>query len=91
MKILWLEDEENLQTIIVALLKKSDGVFDIEFVVDGDAAIKRYREPGAYDLVMTDYLHSGLNGLEFSRAIRKGNPLQAIAVALSPSFDGVLH
>jgi CheY-like chemotaxis protein len=44
-----------------------------------NVAFRHYCERGPYDLVVTDYFHPGMDGLELSRAIRKKNPTQAIA------------
>ena len=45
-----------------------------------DAPFKHYCKRGPYyNLILTDYAHEGMGGLELSRAIRKRNPAQAIA------------
>ena len=54
--------------------------FELEFVFDGEAALKHYLERGPYDLVMTDIYHPGMDGVELTRAIRRENPTQALAV-----------
>jgi CheY-like chemotaxis protein len=78
MKILIVDDNEPLTYILSAFLKR-EGDFEIESATDGDAAFKHYCKHGPYDLVVTDYAHEGMDGLELSRAIRKKNPEQAIA------------
>jgi CheY-like chemotaxis protein len=85
MKSLVVEDKEAIQALISAYLKKAGG-FEIEFETDGNAAFERYCEHGPYDLVTTDFLHSGMDGLKLSKAIRKKNPKQVIVVfTASPS------
>ena len=78
MRILVVDDNEPIAEIISALLKR-EADFEVECEADGDVAFKHYCKRGPYDLVVTDYAHEGMNGLELSRAIRKKNPEQAIA------------
>ena len=78
MKILIVDDNEPLTHILSAFLKR-EGDFEVESATDGDAAFKHYCKRGPFDLVLTDYAHEGMDGLELSRAIRKRNPAQAIA------------
>jgi CheY-like chemotaxis protein len=54
--------------------------FELEFVIDGDAALARFRQNGPYDLVLTDLYHPGVNGIDLARAVRREAPSQAIAV-----------
>jgi CheY-like chemotaxis protein len=62
--------------------------FELEFVMDGDEALARYRQSRSYDLVLTDLYHPGLDGVELARAIRRENPTQAIAVFTAASAPG---
>ena len=70
MRILIVDDNEPLTYFVSAFLK-SEGDFEVECEVDGDAAFQHYCQHGPYDLVVTDYAHPGMDGLELSRAIRK--------------------
>jgi len=72
------EDEKALRERVKAMLAKAG--FELEFAVDGDDALTRYRRNGPYDLVLTDLVHPGLDGAELVRTIRHENPTQAIAV-----------
>ncbi len=47
---------------------------------DGDEALAHYLEFGPYDLVLTDYIHPGMDGIELAVAIRRKNPVQPIAL-----------
>ena len=78
MRILMVDDNEPITDILSSILKR-EGDFEVECAIDGDAAFQHYCEHGPYDLVVTDYAHTGMDGLELSRAIRKKNPRQAIA------------
>ncbi len=72
------KSEEGRRRLIEAGLIKAG--LELEFATDGDSAFRRYSEGGAYDLVITDYVHPGMDGLELSEAIRQTNPTQAIAM-----------
>jgi len=72
------KSEEGRRRLIEAGLIKAG--LELEFVTDGDSAFRRYSEHGPYDLVITDYVHPGVDGLELSEAIRQTNPRQAIAM-----------
>lgn len=78
MRILVVDDNEPIAEIISTFLKR-EGDFQVESQVNGDAAFQHYCEHGPYDLVVTDLIHPGMDGLVLSRAIRKKNPKQAIA------------
>ena len=77
MKILILNDEESLRNIMVAVLTKAGQ--EIEAVGDGDTALHLYCESGPYDLVVSDVLHPGINGIDLVERIRGRNPAQAVA------------
>src|SRR5262245_21236629 len=52
--------------------------FELELETDGNEALKRYRERGPYDLVLSDLRLPGLSGPDLARAIRSKNPAQRI-------------
>jgi CheY-like chemotaxis protein len=62
--------------------------FELEFAFDGDEALACYRQQGPYDLVLTDFYHPGMNGIELARAIRRKNPAQAIAMFTACTMPG---
>ena len=69
MRILIVDDNEPLTYFVSAFLK-SEG--DFEFSARWRrCSIQHYCQHGPYDLVVTDYAHPGMDGLELSRAIRK--------------------
>jgi len=77
MKILILNDEESLRKMMIALLTKAG--HEIEAAADGDTAMRLYCESGPYDLVLSDVLHPGMDGIELVERIRERNPAQAVA------------
>ena len=56
--------------------------YEIELESNGDEALKRYRERGPYDMVLTGFRHPGMDGSDLALAIRKENPTQRIAMIL---------
>ena len=79
LKILIVEDYEPLWFFIALWLAKAGG-FDLQFESSGDGALKAYGNGGPYDIVLTDLVHPGPNGLELARVMRQENPKQAIAM-----------
>lgn len=79
MRVLLVDDDRLLRTTIGKMLEHSQSAVSVDEASDGDEALRRYRECGSYDIVLTDYDHSGLNGYLLAEAIRKENPAQPIA------------
>jgi CheY-like chemotaxis protein len=77
-KLLLVNDEETMQEIFAAMLAETG--WQIEPAWDGNEALRMYRKRGPYDLVLTDILHPGPDGIEVVSRIRERNPKQAIAV-----------
>ena len=71
-------DEEAWRKMVRGRLTQAG--FELDFVVDGDEALARFRQKGPYDLVLTDLYHPGLDGISLAWAVRRENPTQAIAV-----------
>jgi CheY-like chemotaxis protein len=63
--------------------------FEIELQSNGDDALRRYRECGPYDMVLTGYWISGMVGSDLALAIRRENPAQPIAVITEESSSAV--
>jgi CheY-like chemotaxis protein len=70
-----LKDDLPMQEFI---MKTVANRADVEFVTNSDDALTKYRASGPYDLVMTDLVHEGLDGLGLSKAIREINQTQRI-------------
>ena len=62
---------------MIALLAEAG--HEIEAAADGDTALRLYCESGPYDLVVSDVLHPGINGIDLVERIRGRNPAQAVA------------
>lgn len=70
-RILVVEDNE-LERVLLAELLKSAG-HDVVFAQDGEGALEEWRRSGA-DLVVTDVMIPGLDGLELLESIRAEDP-----------------
>jgi len=79
MKVLIIDDDENLQFLTTVWLAKAFGL-ELHFASESTEALKKYTMRGPYDLVLTDFVHPGLDGVALAKAIRKKNAKQAIAM-----------
>ena len=70
MRILVVEDDENTSALIISMLHRLDPGFEIEVAADGDAGLKSYLR-SFQDLVITDYAHPGLLGVELAEVVRQ--------------------
>jgi len=89
-KLLLINDEEVLQEIFASFLVETG--WQTEAALDGNEAQRMYRKRGPYDLVLTDIIHPGPDGIEVVKRIRETNPGQAIAiVAAVPPAQSIRH
>ena len=78
MKILLVEDDLGVQEVIVAMLDKAGHSVVTE--TNGNKAFRRYCNEGPFDLVLTDLLHKGMNGVELAQTIQKKNREQHVRI-----------
>jgi len=78
-RILLVEDNSELLEMWGDCLEEWIRDVEIDTALDGDDAFRLYCRRGAYDLVLTDDIHSGLSGIEFAKAIRREHANQRIA------------
>ncbi len=72
-KILVAEDEKNIRTILVAILKKAG--YEVTAAATGDEALALFDANPTFDLLLTDLAMPGaIQGPALSQAIRKQNP-----------------
>ncbi len=88
-RILLAEDDDSLRVFLKASLGRAG--HDVEAFPDGDTAWSAL-EHGAYDLLLTDIVMPGLDGIELARRAAEVDPAMKIvfitgfaAVALSQS------
>jgi len=87
-RILLAEDDDSLRAFLVTNLSRAG--HDVEGHGDGDSAWEAL-ERGSYDLLLTDIVMPGLDGIELARRGAEADPAMKIvfitgfaAVALSP-------
>lgn len=68
-KILFVEDEEDLCTIISDTLSKLQANFHT--ARNGKLALEKFQEEGDFDLIVTDINMPVMNGLELIKSIRE--------------------
>jgi len=84
-RILIVDDEEVVRTLLAEALKPHD--YKIDVVEDGVEAI-RYIGRSSYDLVITDYMMPKMDGLELTRQIRSKYPSTPILIVTG---NGPVH
>ena len=90
MKILVVDDEEALHFIVAVWLAKAGG-FDLSFASNGDEALRAHAERGPFDVVLTDYVHPGPNGLELAKRLRQKHPQQRMAMFTAGMPDSAVR
>ncbi len=86
-RILFIEDDQVFRTLVISTLRKAG--FLCTFCIDGDHAIKKLSQE-KFDILISDYLLPGINGVEIIRFARKqGIDIPALLITNYPSE--VLH
>lgn len=83
-KVLLVDDEAPIRKLFRELLETMGCVVDA--VADGVAAIERFA-PTRYDLVVTDFLMPGINGLELAQRLRSADPALPILMVTGSGID----
>ena len=83
--ILVVDDDSHVANTLSLLLMMDR--HQVEVVCHGATALAKYKE-GNYDLVITDLLMPGIDGLELAQLIKARNPQQFV-VLVSGHLDGV--
>lgn len=68
MKVLFIEDEEKMVRAITTGLQ--DAGIEVEYAYDGETGLHAIKS-NEYDVIITDIIMPGMNGLELLRKIRK--------------------
>lgn len=74
-KILLVEDEEGLGSALQYQLQREG--YEVDHVLDGAAALKRFHEDGA-DLVLLDLMLPGMSGEDLCRQMRRDSDIPII-------------
>ncbi|RPI05926.1 MAG: response regulator [Ignavibacteriae bacterium] len=82
-KILIIEDDQVYRSLLISTLRKAG--FQCTFCIEGDLATKKLMQE-KFDLLISDYLLPGTNGVEIIRLMRKqGIDIPALIVTNYPS------
>ncbi len=74
--ILIVEDDPAVRDILqIALEREGMGV---EAVGDGEAALKRFRSAGAFDLVVLDIMLPGIDGISLCQELRRSSDVPVV-------------
>ena len=71
-RLLVVEDEESVRNVVVRLLTKLG--YDVSSAEDAETAIALFDEGSNFDLVVTDIVMPGLNGIEMSELLKARFP-----------------
>jgi len=85
MRLLVVNDEEGIREVLKGMLSGNE-VVEAE---DGDEGWRMYQERGLFDLVVTDVMHPGLDGIALTQRIRQTAPKQAVLVMTAAYGSGV--
>ncbi|MCX5707972.1 MAG: response regulator [Candidatus Omnitrophica bacterium] len=77
-KILVVDDEDVIRDVLSKYLKRY-GYF-VDTAEDGNIALKKLKETPGYNLIITDLMMPGVDGLEVLRSIKKTNPYIEVIV-----------
>jgi signal transduction histidine kinase/CheY-like chemotaxis protein len=75
-RILVVDDNVDMRAYLARILGER---WSVDVVADGDAALARARD-AAFDLVLTDVMMPGLDGLELLRALRTDERTRAVPI-----------
>ena len=85
MKLLLVEDEEDLAIAIQKILRSQNYVVD--WVGDGGLALESLQIPNLYQLVVLDWMVPKISGLELCQYLRKQQ--QSIPILMLTARDGI--
>ncbi len=74
--ILIVEDDPAVRDIVQIALEREG--MSVEAVGDGEAALKRFRSAGAFDLVVLDIMLPGIDGISLCQELRKSSDVPVV-------------
>ena len=81
--ILIVEDDPAVRDIVQIALEREG--MSVEAVGDGEAALKRFRSAGSFDLVVLDIMLPGIDGISLCQELRK---FSDVPVVMMTARDG---
>jgi two-component system, OmpR family, alkaline phosphatase synthesis response regulator PhoP len=77
--ILIVEDDPAVRDIVQIALEREG--MSVEAVGDGEAALKRFRSAGAFDLVVLDIMLPGIDGISLCQELRKSSDVPVLMLS----------
>src|SRR5918912_3322615 len=74
--ILIVEDDPAVRDIVQIALEREG--LSVEAVADGEAALKRFRSAGPFDLVLLDLMLPGIDGISLCQELRKSSDIPVV-------------
>jgi two-component system, OmpR family, alkaline phosphatase synthesis response regulator PhoP len=74
--ILIVEDDPAVRDIVRIALEREG--MSVEAVGDGEAALKRFRSAGSFDLVVLDIMLPGIDGISLCQELRKSSDVPVV-------------
>jgi two-component system, OmpR family, alkaline phosphatase synthesis response regulator PhoP len=74
--IMIVEDDPAVRDIVQIALEREG--MSVEAVGDGEAALKRFRSAGSFDLVVLDIMLPGIDGISLCQELRKSSDVPVI-------------
>jgi CheY-like chemotaxis protein len=77
-RVLAADDDPTMGLMLRAVL--ASPVFELHYVVDGEAALAAYASAGPFDIVLLDVEMPGIDGLRVAESIRRQQPVLPIVL-----------
>ena len=74
--IMIVEDDPALRDIVQIALEREG--MSVEAVGDGEAALKRFRSAGSFDLIVLDIMLPGIDGISLCQELRKSSDVPVV-------------
>ena len=90
-RILLVEDDKNIRTLIVNYFtKKEQGAFKVDIACDGQAGLERAYENN-YDCLLLDVMLPELDGFEICREMRKNSDVPILFITARAGEEDILN
>src|SRR5688572_2153488 len=72
LRVLVVDDEESVRRLVERVMREAG--HDTITAEDGNQALERAQDPGAFDILVTDVMMPGMAGDELARRLRQNEP-----------------
>jgi putative nucleotidyltransferase with HDIG domain len=88
-RILFVDDESNILDGIRRMMYSDRARWEMTYAIGGEAALHAFEESGGFDVVVSDMMMPGMNGVELLRTVRERHP-DTVRLILSGYSDSLL-